>query len=104
MTLERNVWSTPGQNRSTYGKETQYPFYRTLDGSGKSRLSPGFELRNFQPVASRFLAAACLNKYFKYSSLSPVKYTLYTLPHLMPVRMVYVDLTKKFHFRIEPKA
>jgi hypothetical protein len=57
-------------------KETQYPFC----GSGKSRLSPGFEPRNCQPVASRFIAAAWLNKYLKYSSSSPVKYTIYTLP------------------------
>jgi len=102
MTLERNVWSAPGPNRFTPGKETQNPFYRTLDGSGKSRLSPGLEIRNFQRVASPFLAPACQNKYLKYSSVSPVKYTD-SFQTWCWVRMVYVELTKKFPVHFEPK-
>jgi hypothetical protein len=53
--------STPRPGRFTPGKETRYPFYRRLGGPqiwyrkvGKILLSPGFDPRTVQPLASRY--------------------------------------------------
>jgi hypothetical protein len=58
--LDRGGWSTPRPGRFTPGK-TLYPMYRRMVGpqsrSGHVRKifpPPGFDLRNVQPVASRY--------------------------------------------------
>jgi len=60
-------WSTPRPGRFTSGKETRYPFYKTLGGpkgrSGRVRESPhnpGFDPKIVQPVANRYTAPAIL--------------------------------------------
>jgi len=59
--LDSGKWSTPMPRRFTPGKESRYPSHWRLGGprgrSGivyKISLAPEFDLRTFQPVASRY--------------------------------------------------
>jgi len=93
----RGCWSTPRPGRFTSGKETRYPFYKTLGRtqgrSGRVRESPhnpGFDPQTGQPVANRYRGFANL----AYGDELRIKLTLWS------VRVTTVAVQKQYVLHI----